>query len=294
MIRKKTLYGSSGLRLLRLPVGKDNSIDTAGKNIADLDRTTAANMLSVTGVKANAPMIMCGKYNKLYPVLKQLLRMSPTSYVLVGTKKDLEDSCFTHISTDWRENQLTSNNLPDGNGMIVLRPGTETIYMMKEVVPNWYDHFVVLCLGNGLQVDLELLHILNCLGKYIIVTESLGRSIRGSEEGKITAEEVLVSMDYIVISAIGTSAKSLMSVLPSYECEKITNTVDFSFHRDSPDNVSGNIHHRNGGGLQVGQARTQETKCIVTQDDLIKMQDNNTMLIYNARVSHTWVARIAR
>jgi hypothetical protein len=101
-------------------------------------------------------------------------------------------------------------------------------------------------------------------------------------------------MDYILVSSIGTSAKNLMSVLPSYECEKITNTTDLSLHQDSPNNDFDNMHHRNGGGLRFGQSRTQETKCIITQDDLTRMQDNNTMLIYNAKAAHTWVARIMR
>lgn len=293
MIRKKKLYGSSGLSLLSLPIGKNDSVNTARKNISNLEMTTAANMISVTGVKANAPMIMCGRYNKLYPVLKQLLRMQQTSYVLVGTQKDLGNSCFANLSIDWRKNQI-AGNLPQGNGMIMFRPGAETVYIMKEAMSNWDDHLVVLCLGNGLQVDSDLLNILNSLGNYIIVTESLSRSIRGSEGCKITTEELLASMDYILVSAIGTSAKNLMSVLPSYECEKVTNSTDFSLHRDSPNNAIENIHHRNGGGLRFGQARTQETKCIFTQDDLTRMQDNNAILIYNAKAAHTWLARITR
>lgn len=266
---------------------------TARKNVADLGMTTAAYMISVTGIGVNAPMIMCGRHNKVFPVLKQLLRMQETAYVLVGTQKDLEDSCFANIPIDWRENQAVGN-LPQGNGMIILRPGAETVYLMKEAIPYWFDHLVVLCLGNGLQVDANLLNLLNGLGSYIIVTEALGRSIGGSEGCRITAEELLASMDYIVVSAIGTSAKSLMTVLPAYEHEKITITTDLSLHRDSPENTFENIHHRSGGGLRVGQARTQETKCIFTQDELTRMQDNNITLIYNARVAHTWIARILR
>lgn len=110
----------------------------------------------------------------------------------------------------------------------------------------------------------------------------------------MTAEELLASMDYIIVSSIGTSAKSLMAVLPSYECEKITNTTDFTLHRDSPNRDLGNNHHRNGGGLRFGQARTAESRCIFTHDDLTRMQDNNMMMIYNAKAAHTWVARIAR
>lgn len=290
---KKKLFSSSGLKLLSLPIGKNDSVNTARKNIADLEMTTSANMISVTGVKTNSPMLMCGKYNKLYPVLKQMLRMQENPYVLVGTQKDFETTFFDSITTDWRDSQITSN-LPEGNGMITVRPGAETVYMMKDAMVNWYDRLVILCLGNGIQVDQELLNILNSLGSYIIVSEALSRSIRGSEGCKMTAEELLASMDYILVSSIGTSAKSLMAVLPSYECEKVTNTTDFSLHRDSPNNAVGNIHHRNGGGLRLGQTRTLESKCIFTQDDLTRMQDTNTMLIYNAKVAHTWVAKISR
>lgn len=292
-MRKKKLFSSSGLNLLSLPIGKNDSANTARKNIADLEMTTSANMISVTGVKANSPMLMCGKYNKLFPVLKQMLRMQENPYVLVGTQKDFETTFLHSIPTDWRDNQITSN-LPEGNGMITVRPGTETVYMMKDAMVNWYDRLVILCLGNGLQVDQELLNILNSLGSYIIVSEALSRSIRGSEGCRMTVDELLSSMDYMLVSSIGTSAKSLMAVLPSYECEKVTNTTDLSLHRDSPNNSLDNIHHRNGGGLRFGQARTTETKCIFTQDDLTRMQDTNTMLIYNAKVAHTWVARIAR
>ena len=292
-MRKKKIFGSSGLNLLSLPIGKNDSVNTARKNIADLEMTTSANMISATGIKVNCPMLMCGKYNKLYPILNRMLRMQEIPYVLVGTQKDFETSFFDSIPTDWRDSQIPSN-LPEGNGMITVRPGTETVYMMKDAMVNWYDHLLILCLGNGLQVDQELLNILNSLGSYIIVSEALSRSIRGSEGCRMTVEELLSSMDYILVSSIGTSAKSLMAILPSYECEKITNTTDFSLHRDSPNNALGNIHHRNGGGLRFGQARTTESKCIFTQDDLTRMQDNNTMLIYNARVAHTWVARIVR
>ena len=292
-MRSNKLYRSSSLSLLSLPIGKRDSVNAARKNIADLEMTTAANMISAAGVKANAPTIMCGRYNKVFPVLRQLLRMQQMPYALIGTQKDIEFSCLNNLPTDWSERQI-ARSIPRGNGRICIRPSVETIYMMKEAISYWYDHLVVLCLGNGLQVDPDLLNTLNSLGNYIIVTESLSRSIRGSEGCRITTEELLASMDYIIVSSIGTSAKSLMSVLPSYECEKITNTTDFTFHRDAPNHDLGNIHHRNGGGLRFGQVRTQESKCIFTQDDLTRMQDNNTMLVYNAKAAHTWVARITR
>lgn len=292
MIQKK-LYGSQGMPLFRLPVGQNDRINTKKKNIGDLESTTAANMIHMTGIRPDSPMILCGKHNKAYPVLRQMIKMTPLPYAVIGTQKDLGNSCFSGFQVEWHYKDV-KGRLPSGNGMLTLKPGAETSFMLKEVMQDWDDHLVIICLGNGLQIDSELFNLLNGLGQYILVVESLSRSLNGCGGYRLTVEELLSNMDYILVSSIGTSAKNLMTVLPSYECEKITNATDFSIHRDAPNPESGSYHHRNGGVFRIGQTRTQETKCIFTQDDLTRMQDNNSMLIYNAKAAHIWVAKIVR
>lgn len=120
----------------------------------------------------------------------------------------------------------------------------------------------------------------------------MSRSVKNNDGCRLTPEELLLSMDYMIISSIGMAAKDLVSVLPSYECEKVTNTTDFSLHQESPQ--LSDYHHRNGGGFRISQSRALETKPILTQTDLRSMQDNNTMIIYNAKATHTWVARLVR
>lgn len=293
MFKRHKEYESIGMKLLSLPANRKDIVNKRKKNIGDLESVTAANMIGITGIKPDSPMILCGRSNKVYPVLEQLLRMTSKPYVIVGTPKDLDNSVFLNFDVEWRSNMLMGQ-LQTGNGMISLRPGSETSYVLRDAITNWEDHLVVLCLGNGLQVDSELLYLLNSLGQYIIVTESLNRSIKGMEGGKLTVEELLGSMDYILVSSIGPAAKGLMAVLPSYDCEKVSNSMDFSLHRDMPNYIMEEFHHRTGGGTRIGQTRTLETRCIFSQEDIIRLQDKGAWLIYNTKIAHTWIAKIIK
>lgn len=293
MFKRHKEYESIGMKLLSLPVNRKDIVNKRKKNIGDLESVTAANMIGTTGIKPDSPMILCGRSNKVYPVLQQLLRMTLKPYVIVGTPKDLDNSVFFNFDVEWRSNMLMGQ-LQVGNGMISLRPSSETSYVLRDSITNWEDHLVVLCLGNGLQVDSELLNLLNRLGQYIIVTESLNRSIKGMEGGKLTVEELLGSMDYILVSSIGPAAKGLMAVLPSYDCEKVSNSMDFSLHRDMPNYIMEEFHHRIGGGTRIGQTRTLETRCIFSQEDIIRLQDKGAWLIYNTKIAHTWIAKIIK
>lgn len=293
MFKRYKEYESIGMKLLSVPVNRKDIVNKRKQNIGDLESVTVANMIGITGIKPDSPMILCGRSNKVYPVLQQLLRMTLKPYVIVGTSKDLDNSVFLNFDVEWRSNMLMGQ-LQAGNGMISLRPGSETSYVLRDSITNWEDHLVVLCLGNGLQVDSELLNLLNSLGQYIIVTESLNRSIKGMEGCKLTVEELLGSMDYILVSSIGPAAKGLMAVLPSYDCEKVSNSMDFSLHRDMPDYIMEGFHHRIGGGTRIGQTRTLEMRSIFSQEDIIRLQDHGAWLIYNTKIAHTWIAKIIK
>lgn len=290
---KRKLYDGLGMALLRIPAGKRDRENKKRRDVVDLGQTTAAQMLSVTGICPDAPLLLSGRHNKTFPILRQLVKMAAVPCLLIGTRRDLEQSCLLGLDLDWTS-ETPGSRLSKGSGALCLRPGAETSLALKEYLPGWDTHLSVLCLGNGLQVDTELLNLLNGTGRYILLSEALGRSVKGSEGSKLTLEELLLSMDYIVISSIGMAAKELVAALPSYECEKVTNITDFSLHQDSPQSSIEGHHHRNGGGFRLSQSRSLEPKPILTQDDLRSMQNNNTVMIYNARAAHTWVARIVR
>ena len=105
--------------------------------------------------------------------------------------------------------------------------------------------------------------------------------------------ELLSCMDYIIISSIGAAGKELLKVVPEYDIEKTTNTVDLSLQKDSPDTFLFKRHHK-GHALRFGQSRAMQLKPILTQKDLLDLQNTNTMLIYNTLANHIAIAKISK
>lgn len=288
----KKIYDAVGIALLSLPTTRNNKNNNKRRNITDMESTSAAHVISVTGIGPEKPLIFCGKHKKAIPVVRQLIKMSSRPFVILGTRSDLsEDSCLRLFDNEW-ESDIITTVLPEGNGVLMLTPGAQTNLDLKMCLPEWDSHLIILCVGNGFQVDQELLNLLNGIGHYILLSESLNRSVKSAEGTKMTAQDVLSSMEYIIVSSIGTAGKDLLKVLPDFEYEKLTNTMDFSLHQDAPNRREGGHHHRNGGGILFGQSRSIESRCILTQEELTKLQDANNMIIYNAQNSHTWVARV--
>lgn len=286
------IYNTLGMAFLSLPVTKKNLTNNKRRNIYDLESTSAARMISIAGIEPTEPVIFCGKHNKAIHIVRQLLKKSDRPYVILGTNRDLGmDSCLRVLDVEWESHSL-SQKLPDGNGILLLESGAKTRLEIMEYISGWESHFIIICLGNGLQLDQEMLNLLNGIGHYMLLSESLQRSVKSTDGCKMTAEDLLASMEYIIISSIGTAGKDLLRVLPEFEYEKITNTTDFSLHQDSPHRYGSGLHNRNGGGFRLSQSRILESRCIITQEELRKMQDENVMLIYNARNSHTWIAKI--
>ena len=288
----KKLYDAVGRSLLSLPTLKNNKINNKRRNINDMEFVSAAHMISVTEIRPEEPVIFCGKHNKAIPIVRQLIRKSSRPFVLLGTKRDLgEESCLRMLDIEWEQKDI-SYSLPEGNGIIFLKPGGDTNLKLKNYITEWDSHFIILCVGNGFQVDQELLNLLNSIGHYMLLSESLQRSVKSTDGNKMTVSDLLSAMEYILVSSIGTAGKELLKILPDFEYERITNTTDLSIHQDTPYKYESGHHHRNGGGLRFSQAKTQEPRSILTQEELIQMQDSNIMLIHNASNSHTWVARI--
>lgn len=163
MTVRQKLYDGIGLALLRIPIGKTSKTDSKRRGIGDLGWTTTAQMLSVTGVRPDSPILLSGRHNKTFPILRQLVKMAPVPCLLMETRRDLEQSCLLDLNFDWTL-ETPRSCLSPGSGALYLRPGAGTNLTLKEYIPDWDTHLLILCLGNGLQVDAELLNLLNGLG----------------------------------------------------------------------------------------------------------------------------------
>lgn len=292
---KDKLFRSVGMSMLSLPVGKRECSNEKKRAICDLEGVSASQMISAVGLRPNCPTILCGAYNKSCLLLRQMLRMSRLPVVLVETERDLE-MLPLDVHKNWEKNHPVQM-LPDNDGVLRLSPNVESVLELKECLSGWGTHMIVLFIGTGLQLDAELMDLLNAHGNYILMTNSLFRGIKSSEGSRLSPADVLSSMDYIVISSIGAAARELVAVLPTYESEQVTSTADVSLFSRSPRTHNGSSGRHRGGsgnGLSLSQSRSLETKPILSQDDLRKMQDENVMLLYNVKEGHTYTARLIR
>ena len=282
----------NGLPLLRLPVTARHRAEEVRRELQDLGRMTASAALARTAVTPNGPIACCGSKNRFASLLRALTKQSPLPFVIVGTERDMDSGCLSALEPTWTE-QTIRVRLPAGNGALVVDPGSNYTYMaLMDAVPKWRDHLVILCLGTGLQLDQTMLDQLNTLGAYVLLCESLGRSVRGSEGTRLSAGELLRTMDHLLISSAGLSAGELLDVLPTYQSERVTNTIDLSTRRLESRPTLGCRNDRDRGGLGMSQSRTLEEKPIVTQDELRTMQNSGQILVLNAKNSSAWKVKI--
>lgn len=266
--------------------------NAAKRGIIDLGRVTSANMLSLTSIRLNGPMIMCGTLAKNLPILRQLFNMAKLPFVLVFSELDGADSCLDYLPLNWIQMNPVER-LPQGSGMLKLHPSANVILDLKECISEWTGHLVVLSLGTGLQVDNDMLNCLNSLGRYVILSNALNRSVRHMEGQKLTVEELLASMDYILVSSIGNAARVLLNVLPTYEAETFTRTLGINAHQSENRSFLHSFSHY-GDGISVGQTSSIAIRPIVTQDELTWFQQEGKMFIYNAEKRKAYIAKITR
>lgn len=289
---KKRFLPSAGMSLFSLPTGRLDRANRKRSGIMELGTVSASHALSQTGVMPDRPMLYCGRRKRAVNLIRALVARSELPFLLVGTQRDLDDSCLLSLGPDWTTGTPAARLRP-GTGALILDPADSSTYLcLSQYLPKWTDHLVILCLGTGLQLDGELLDQLNGLGRYILLCESLARSIRSSDSGRLGIDVLLESMDYILVSGIGTSAGELQKVLPSFEREQVTNTVDFSTHRRESGMLGSRRHDGDCGGFGFSQSKVLETKPILTEDQLTQLQDENAMIVHNALARHTWIAKI--
>ena len=280
----KPLFRSkTGMHLLAFPRTYADRENTRRRDIGDVGRVSAFSALNTAQI-APQNTLLCGPIGRMFSVLDALQRQSTQPFVLIGTKRDFTDSPLLRLDTQWEDTSLPGR-LPDGNGRITLRADDLTETM--ERLPELQDRLLILCLGHGLAVNAALLNQLNAAGNFLLVTNSLSGALFRSAD--FTEETLLSAMQHRVISSIGGgSAETLLKILPDYECEKVANSFNFSTHRDH----GGTMGCHGGGGLQFGQNREIVTKHLLSENDLTRLCQESSLILYNARLRKVWVGRI--
>lgn len=87
---------------------------------------------------------------------------------------------------------------------------------------------------------------------------------------------------------IFSAVETLLQVLPSYESERVTNSIGFNTHHDR----GGMMGRHGGSGFSFGQNREVVTKPVLSQDDLTGLRNNSEFLVYNQDLMRLWVGKI--
>ena len=135
-----------------------------------LRSATAAELLEESGITPDKTLMFCGRRATSLPAVRQLVRVSGKPFLLVGTAKELEDSCLWALNPDWLSKELGSCPA-DGSGFLMVPPGSDIGLLLNENPALCENRYVILCL-SGLQAEKALSAVLDMPGGCIILAPS--------------------------------------------------------------------------------------------------------------------------
>lgn len=281
-----------GMSLLSLPSGKREKGNVRRRGVENLGGVTAAELFYRTGTSTSVPIIHCGRHQKGFALCRQAVKQEKRPFLLIRPQCDADSRCVELLKPQWTVD-TPPQRLQEGSGQLILTENTgESVLYLKNCLPRWGSHYLILCVGNGLQIDNELLNLLNAHGGYFLLCSDLHRSVTGTETARLTAEELLLCMGSVFVSGIGSGARELLNVLPTYEAERYTNHLDFNLSRGG--HFGAFPHGHRSSGLSFGQAKMLETKPVFQQEELAGLQRRGELVAYSAASRRVWTAVVTR
>ena len=138
---------------------------------------------------------------------------------------------------------------------------------------------------------------LKSAGQSLILCDQLQQSLRDSENREFSSSAFLKKINYLFVVSAGVDTKCLKELLPNYQYVKTVNLSDVHFQRgeggiEKSSRGSAVYQHRNHGGA-FSQFRTLEpSKSVFEEDELQRIFENGSMLVYNAVTNKVFVAGI--
>lgn len=286
----KRRYPLSEIPLISAPVTSANFRNTRNHPAIELGNCTPFQLLSSAGISHDGMVCMIGDPSRGIGITKALIRRERKPFLLLGASN--RDSLYYSLTPDWTKD-TAQLSLPTGNGAILFSDPFSSYLELCEYLKRWaQNYFLILHLGNGLQIGVEVLDRLCSLGQCLLICDSIPQSLRESEARVVSPVEFMKKMRYLFVSSIGSSSKELVELLPTYQYEKISNTVSFNTYKGGPILPSLFRGHR-GQGISVSQTRTTDfKKSIYETDDLKKLFDDGYMLIYNEEMDSVYLALV--
>ena len=283
-------YRPSEISAISVPVTSSNHRNARNNPAVDLGYCTPFQMLSDTGITCDGTVCMVGNPARGVGVVKAMIRRRSKPFLFLGTASDRETLAVS-IELEWLLDSA-QRNLPEGNGAVLFARPYSSYLELCEYIEDWcQEYFLILHLGNGLQIGTEVLNLLGMSGQCLVICDSIPQSIRENDSRSITALEFMKKMQYLLVFSSGASTKDLVEMLPTYQYEKVSNTASINFHEGR--SFLHPFHSQHGFGLFAGQTRTMEyKKSVFEADELKRLFDDGYTLVYNARTDNVYILRL--
>lgn len=273
----------SEIPLISGPITSSNRRNANHQPVTNLGCCTPSELFGRISLTRQGTVCILGKAARGIGVAKALIRRSGKPFLLLGTAAD-KDSAFSALKPDWKLNTVRQT-LPSGSGALYLSQPSSSYLEFCQYLEAWSQtHFLILHLGTGLQVGNDLFNVLPSLGQCLIFCDSLSTSLRRSESGTVPPLEFMKQIRYLLCFSAGGAPKELIELLPTYQYERITNTMSFNGFRS--------FRHWQPG-LSVSQTRTlQDKKNVFEQDDLNAIFKGGKVIVYHSDADALYLAEL--
>jgi hypothetical protein len=286
----KNMFRPSEIPALSTPVTSSNLRNARNHPAINLGNCTPFQLFESTGVSLNGTACIIGNPARGIGTAKAFIRRSQKPFLFLGTATD-SHSIFSSFNPEWVINSA-QEALPYGNGAVYFTKPYAAYLEICEYIEGWaQDHFIIMHLGNGLQIGVELMNILNATGQSLLLCDSVPQSLRNSDMRTITPLEFMKQMHYLIVFSSGAETNELIQLLPKYQYERVTNTTGVNTFRSR--SFLHPFHSHHGHGFSANQSRVLEfKKDVFEMDDLQKIFGAGYMLVYNAGQNTVFIAQL--
>ncbi len=283
-------YRPTDIRAFSAPITARNSRNANNHPAIYLGNCTPFQLFSHIRLGSNYTACVMGNPARGIGIAKALIRQSRKPFLFIAPQQD-ENSRFSVFQPDWILSSI-QQNCPSGSGAIFLSRPTSSYLELCEYFEEWcHKYFIILHLSGGFQIGPELLNLLSATEECLIFSDSVPLSLRNNENRTLTPKDFLAQMSHLFVFSTGVETKDLIDLLPTYQYERISNSMNVNHFKSR--SIFHPFRSHFGNGMSWGQTRTMEyKKSLFEMDELKRIFDDGVSLLYDARSNSVFLAQI--
>ena len=283
-------YKPRDISAVSFPVTAKNTRNAKNHPSVELGACTPSQLINYAGINTKGILCIIGNHSRGISFLTPMIRRSMKPFLIIGPESD-KNSAFMTLQPKWTMDSVQAD-LPSGSGAIFLSTPYSSYMELCEYFEKWSKkYFIILHLSGGVQVGPELLNLLNATEQCAILCDSVPQGIRNSESRTISAKEFMSQMSYLLVNSAGVATKDLIEILPTYQYEKVSNTMNVNSYTGRA--FFHPFRGHKGFGSSVGQTRTIDyKKSLFEMDELQRIFNDGTSLLYDANNNVVFLAQI--